>query len=249
MKKPFVTSALAAALGIAPATSAAPQAQPSASPTDLADPPARARLATPIRYAAIGASDTVGVGTRSPSKEGWTARFGATLPGGTVSRRFARSGITLAEAAERELPEAIAFQPTLVTLWLVVNDALHGVPLPRYEAQLRAALDRLTKETDARILLLNAPDLSQLPRVRGSAELSAQVRRMSLAWNDVIASVASEYGDRVLVVDLFGASGELGTHLDWMSHDGFHPSASGYQRIAQVTSAAAVRAGLLSPAR
>jgi lysophospholipase L1-like esterase len=248
MTKLFFTSALAAlaaALGLAPAEAEA------RAPASSSEYPAgaRQRLSTPIRYAAIGASDTVGVGARSPGKQGWTARFGETLPGGTVSKRFARSGITLAEAARQEIPEAIAFRPTLVTLWLVVNDALHGVPLPQYEAQLRDALDRLTRETDAQIVLLNAPDLSRLPRLRGSPELSTQVREMARAWNEAIDEVASGYGDRVLVVDLFGASGDLGVHLDWMSSDGFHPSASGYQRIAEVTSAAIHRAGLLPPGR
>ena len=44
--------------------------------------------------------------------------------------RFARGGITLAQAVNVEVPRAIAFRPTLVTMWLSVNDALGHVPLP-----------------------------------------------------------------------------------------------------------------------
>ncbi|HEX8699521.1 MAG TPA: SGNH/GDSL hydrolase family protein [Myxococcaceae bacterium] len=207
-------------------------------------PDARAPLQQPIRYAALGASDTVGVGSRSPAKDNWTARLHAKLPPGTEYARFARSGILLEDAAEREVAQAIAFRPTLITLWLSVNDITHGVPLPRYRESLRAVLGRLTRETSAQVALLNVPDLSALPR---GAASRAHLAALTAAWNDALASAAAEFPGRVLIVDLAAASRELSSHGEWLSADGFHPSAAGYQKLAEVTEAALRRAGLLPP--
>jgi len=212
-------------------------------------PGAREPLRQPIRYAALGASDTVGVGSRSPAQDNWTARLHAKLPPGTEYARFARSGILLADAAEREVPQAIAFRPTLITLWLSVNDLTHGVPLPRYRESLRAVLGRLTRETNAQVALLNVPDLSALPR---GAAARSQLAALTAAWNETLASAAAEFPGRVLIVDLAAASRELSAHAEWLSADGFHPSATGYQKLAEVTEAALRKAGLVpatAPAR
>jgi lysophospholipase L1-like esterase len=222
-------------------SSAAAQPEPGAG--------ARVPLQQPIRYAAIGASDTVGVGSRSPAKDNWTARLHAKLPPGTEYARFARSGIVLSDAAEREVPQAIAFRPTLVTMWLTVNDITHGVPLPRYRDTLREVLGRLTRETSAQVALLNVPDLSALPR--GGAQ-RAHLAALTAAWNETLATVAAEFPGRVHIVDLSAASRELTAHAEWISADGFHPSSSGYQKLAEITEAALRKAALLpaaTPAR
>ncbi len=213
----------------------------------MADAPDSARLSTPIRYAALGASDTVGVGSHAPARENWTARIHAALPKGTVYERFARSGITLGQAVNTELPRAIAFRPTLVTMWLSVNDALGRVPLPTYQKSLQATLERLTRETDAQVVLLNLPDLSALAPSHASPQVRVQLRETVSAWNAAIAAAARPYGPRVLVVDLLPASKELARHAEWISSDGFHPSPAGYQKLAEVTLEAMHRAGLLPP--
>jgi len=193
-------------------------------------------LRTPIRYAALGASDTVGVGSRAPARENWTARIHAALPEDTVYERFARSGLTLGEAVKSEVPRAIAFRPTLVTMWLSVNDALGRVPLATYQKSLQATLERLTRETEAQVVLLNIPDL---------ATIAPAQAEMAKAWNAAIAAAARPYGQRVLVVDLVPASKELPRHASWLSADGFHPSPEGYQKLADLTLEAMRRAGLL----
>jgi len=232
MKSPTLLS-LATALGL--------------SAVVLADSPASVPLRTPIRYAALGASDTVGVGSRAPTHENWTARIHAALPEGTVYERFARSGITLGQAVNTEVPRAIAFRPTLVTMWLSVNDALGRVPLPTYQKSLQATLERLMRETDAQVVLLNLPDLGALAPAHASPQVRAQLRETVSAWNAAIAAAARPYGQRVLVVDLLPASKHLSQHAEWISADGFHPSPAGYQKLADVTLEAMQRAGLLPP--
>jgi lysophospholipase L1-like esterase len=204
-------------------------------------------LNTPIRYAALGASDTVGVGSPSPARENWTARIRAALPGDTVYERFARSGITLGHAVSVEVPRAIAFRPTLVTMWLSVNDALGHVPLPTYRKSLHTTLERLTRETEAQVVLLNVPDLAALAPPHTPPQERARLRHLVAEWNAAIAAVARPYGPRVLVVDLLPASKQLPQHNEWVSSDGFHPSPAGYQKLADLTLEAMHRAGWLPP--
>ncbi|MFL5354310.1 SGNH/GDSL hydrolase family protein [Archangium sp.] len=257
--KTSVLLTLATALGLGTTVPAAPrppeqspEEQPSPMPPMNAAaraeaPLASAALRTPIRYAALGASDTVGVGSRAPARENWTARIRAALPENTVYERFARSGITLGEAAKVEVPRAIAFRPTLVTMWLSVNDALGQVPLPTYQKSLQATLELLTRETDAQVVLLNIPDLATLSAAQASPQRRAQLHALVSAWNAAIAAAARPYGPRVLVVDLLPASKQLSQHAEWVSADGFHPSPEGYQKLADLTLEAMHRAGLLPP--
>lgn len=234
-------------------------ASPAASPTlPLAGSPAVATatfvpagrttgllLARPIRYAALGASDTVGLGTSDPAHENWTARVAAGLPGDTVYQRFARSGITLYESENSQLGPAIAFKPTLVSVWLVVNDVMRGVPLPVYRQALTAMLDRLMTETDARIVMLNVPDLANLLPANATPTTRAQFSGVARTWNAALAETVRPYGDRVVIVDLYQPSDAATQHLDWLSSDGFHPNASGYSEIARQTLAALQHAGWL----
>jgi lysophospholipase L1-like esterase len=255
MKTPTLLT-LATALGLGAARTAEQSPEETSSPMILPTkasaraetPRASVALRTPIRYAALGASDTVGVGSHAPTRENWTARIRAALPGDTVYERFARSGITLGEAMKSEVPRAIAFQPTLVTMWLSVNDALGHVPLPTYQKSLRATLKRLTRETDAQVVLLNVPDLAALAPPHASWQERARLRETVNAWNAAIATAARPYGQRVLVVDLLPASKHLPQHTEWIAADGFHPSPEGYQKLADVTLDAMHRAGLLPPA-
>jgi lysophospholipase L1-like esterase len=246
MKTPsLLTLVTALGLGAAVPSSLFPMSPMLASAAPAEAPRAEA-LRTPIRYAALGASDTVGVGSRAPGRENWTARLRAALPENTVYERFARSGLTLGEAVRTEVPRAIAFRPTLVTVWLSVNDALGRVPLATYQQSLQATLERLVRETDAQVVLLNVPDLAVLSP-HASGPVRAQLRETVRAWNAAIAAAARPHGSRVLVVDLLPASAELSRHAEWLSSDGFHPSPEGYQKLADVTLEAMHRAGLLPP--
>lgn len=249
MALPFVLLPLATVLGLGTVvlTGSRPSLSRQASaPSDATR--ASAALSTPIRYAALGAADTVGVGSDSPTSENWTARLRDALPRDTVYERFARSGLTLDEARSSELPRIIDFQPTLVTMWLSVNDALRPVPLPDYQQSLQAVLERLMQETEARIALLNVPDLATLAGFHVTAEMRAKLREQVQAWNTAIDETARAFGPRVLVVDLMGVSRELTEHEEWLCADAFHPSPAGYQKLADVTLEALRRAGWLPQA-
>ncbi len=202
-------------------------------------------LARPIRYVAIGASDTVGVGATDPATQAWPAVLAARLPSDTRFTRAARGGIVLGDALKVEVSQAIAAKPSLITVWLAANDITRQVPLPTYQEQLDTLLTRLTGETQAQIVLLNLPDLSLVlsPKLvpGGSAELRADVQN----WNRIIVATAAPYGDRVLVVDLFAQSSLITSDSSVVSGDNWHPSTKGYAAIAEAVYAQMQAAGLV----
>lgn len=199
----------------------------------------------PLVYAAIGASDVLGVGASDHSTQSWVNVLHARMPSGTRFVRLGRGGITLREAMRIEVPQAVAARPDIITLWNCVNDATQGVGLTDYLADLNKTLTRLTTETGASIVLLNMPDISILA-VGADPTHRALVQGGVLQWNKGIADTASAYGDRVKIVDLFPISNEVLDHPEYLSSDDFHPSTAGYRRLAEVVWATIERDRLIA---
>jgi acyl-CoA thioesterase I len=187
----------------------------------------------PLVYAAIGASDVVGVGADNPSTQSWINVLHNRMPEGTRLVRLGRGGITLREANQVEVPAAVKAQPDIVTMWNAVNDATRGITLTTYLQDLNSALTRLTQETDARIVLLNLPDITVLMQGVPAPQLSA-IRGGIVQWNSSMAQTAAKYNGRVHIVDLFPISEEILNHPEYISSDNFHPSTVGYTRLADI---------------
>ena len=180
-------------------------------------------------YVAIGASDTVGIGADNPQTEAWVARIYSRLPEGSRFLRLGMSGSTAREAAATQLPRAEAARPDLVTVWLAVNDFNAGIPLQEYRHDLNEILRRMAS-VGARIFVANVPDLTGIPRY---AEVDPVILRARVAeWNSVIAEVASSNG--ATLVDLWPPSQDLHDHGELLSEDGFHPSTTGHQALADL---------------
>lgn len=190
-----------------------------------------AQAAKPLTYVALGASDSVGVGADKPETDGWVPQLAQLLPPGTRLLNLGVSGSLLSDALRQQLPVAVASDPDLVTVWLAVNDFNAQVPLARYQADLDSLLGQLAT-TRARVYVANVPDLTQVPiyEVMGidKPTLAARVD----AWNAAIAETAAKYG--VTVVDLHSSWRELADHPEYVARDGFHPSADGYRRLAEL---------------
>ena len=194
--------------------------------------PAEAALAPRrLRYVALGASDSVGVGAGSPDRESWPAVLHRKLPGGSELVNLGVSGSLIQQALDQQLPVAIDSDPDLVTVWLAVNDYGARVPLPRYASDLDLLLKTLREQTRATILVGNVPDLSQLP-VAARFDLRDIER-----WNRAISELTSRHG--AILVDLRAAWNAVAQHPEYISSDGFHPSTTGYQRLADLFYAAA----------
>lgn len=148
---------------------------------------------------------------------------------GTRTRNFSISGTVLHQALADQLPAALAADPDVVTVWLSVNDFAARVPLEIYQADLDSMLQQLSG-TRARVLVGNLPDLSAVPAF-GTADpsaLKAEVNR----WNRAIADSTARNG--ASLIDLHSYWAELAAHPEYVAGDGFHPSAPGYKRIADL---------------
>jgi acyl-CoA thioesterase-1 len=182
-------------------------------------------------YVAIGASDSVGTGTRDPAREGWVPQLHARMPAGTHLVNLGIGGLKIHQAIEQSLPIAVDLQPSIVTVWLAVNDLAAGVTLESYQVDLDLMLGTLRQQTQARVYVANLPDLTFLPAFnnRDREELSAEVQR----WNSAIAASVAAH-DAVLV-DLFTGWDELREQQrNYVSSDGLHPTSRGYRRLAEL---------------
>ncbi|HZU70190.1 MAG TPA: GDSL-type esterase/lipase family protein [Ktedonobacteraceae bacterium] len=187
----------------------------------------------PITYVALGASDAVGVGSNVPGSQGYVPLIAAHLPKGSRLINLGVSGIRLHDALTEELPLAISTSPDLVTIWLVANDFVDGIAYNDYMQDLNTLLHQLHTRTHARIIMANLPDLTRLPAFAN--ETTAQKAQMLQAiqhWNAGIAQAAASYG--VTLVDLFRQGSRLTAHPEYISSDGFHPSAAGYVQLANL---------------
>ncbi len=214
----FLLIALAAATGVA---LAAPLPLHAASPKPHTAPKAV--------YVALGASDTVGVGTSNPARDNWTAQLAKHLPKGSRYVNLGVSGITLGAAQGVELPKALAAHPTVVTVWLAVNDLNAQVPPSDYGREIDQMLTSL-QATHARVFVGNVPALSLVPVYQKSGVPLAQIDAAVQAYNGAIAAAAAKHG--ATVVDLYTHSKEIVGHSNYISSDGFHPSIQDYALLA-----------------
>lgn len=194
----------------------------------------------PLRYVALGASDTVGAGALDPARDGWVGVLHAAMPTGTQLVNLGVNGARAHDALEQSLPVAIDARPDVATVWLAANDFNAGVSLDAYRRDLDRILAALQAAGTRWILVGNLPDLVLLDLFGGAGageRISAEVRK----WNAEIADVARAH-DAVLV-DLFAASPGYAGHPEFVSPDGGHPSRAGYAALADIFGTALRAAG------
>lgn len=201
-------------------------------PTHSSEPANNKQLTNgPIVYVAMGASDAVGVGSTQPGSQGYVPLLAGHLPKGSHVVNLGISGIRLHEAMQKELPVALSVGPKLITIWLVANDFVGGVPYDSYMQDLDTLLKQLHNGTQAKLVMANLPDLTLLPALsHSSATKKAQVHGEIQRWNTHIAALANQYG--VTQVDLYSHNSQLTAHPEYISGDGFHPSPAGYVQLA-----------------
>ena len=94
-------------------------------------------------YAALGASDAVGVGADNPPSEGWVPLVARDLPGNPELLNLGINGAAVSDVIQQELPVALDVHPSWVSLWPGVNDLRHQISLQAFGTQLNALLDRI----------------------------------------------------------------------------------------------------------
>ncbi|HEX6484969.1 MAG TPA: GDSL-type esterase/lipase family protein [Ktedonobacteraceae bacterium] len=201
--------------------------------TVTAQPAQSKILQQPVTYVALGASDAVGVGSHQPGSQGYVPLVAAHLPKGSHLINLGVSGIHLHQALTEELPLALSISPDLVSIWLVANDFVGGVSYNAYTRDLNTLLEQLHARTHALVVMANLPDLTRLPAFANQApSQKTQMLHTIQQWNAGVAQAAAQYG--VILVDLFSQGSRLTAHPDYISADGFHPSAAGYVQLADL---------------
>jgi acyl-CoA thioesterase-1 len=179
-----------------------------------------------VVYAALGDSTGVGVGAREGG--GYVARlFERIRPEHTDSKliNLCVSGATTEDVLRGQLHEAVNARPTLVTLGVGINDLGHGLTAEQFARNYEEIVLQLKKETSARVVVTNVPDISLAPVVPAT-EREATRRRIEL-FNEKLESIARRY--QLSVVDIYTETHRvIPEHPEFFSDDGFHPSAEGY---------------------
>ncbi|HET9051425.1 MAG TPA: SGNH/GDSL hydrolase family protein [Candidatus Dormibacteraeota bacterium] len=214
-------------------------------------------------YAAIGASETVGAGIDRNDqalrfRDTWPQLFfNQALPRATTYFNFGMGGITTSQALTAEIPPALAVHPTVATVWLNVDDLVRGVTAASYETDLDTLVHDLRQGGSATVLVANTPWLDHLPAYLacrnpvpgGPACLLGG--SVTLPGPDVVNSLVDDYNAAIarvvrregaVLVDLHSEGEVVDAHPDWVSGDGFHPSALGYFEVARLFSDAYARA-------
>lgn len=201
-------------------------------------------------YVAVGASETAGLRTEVPLRDGWPrVLYQTAMPPGTVFVNLGIPGATVAQALAIELPQALGLEPDVVTVWLNVNDILAGVPAAEFERDLGALVRGLRRGGATRVLLANAPPLDRLPaylacRPDPPATAPECRREEFLPAPEVVNAMVDEYNAATLrvageagaeLVDLHAvgmAAREAGIDQALISFDGFHPNSGGHRAVA-----------------
>lgn len=181
-------------------------------------------------------TDTGRTGSADPSVslgEGYPAKIAAKLAerGIKVINRGI-SGNRTWDLIDRWDKDCIDIKPDYFSLLIGVNDTWRRydsgmvTTAEEYEANMRQLLDRVVKETDAKIILLNIFLLDVTPD-------KAQMRPDLIEKQEVISRLIKEYD--VTFVDiqaLFDKMVAEGTPMEELSADGVHPTDFGHEVIA-----------------
>jgi lysophospholipase L1-like esterase len=204
-------------------------------------------------YVSVGASETTGAGSDQPLRDGWPRVLHRNaMPPGSIHVNMGIPGATVAQALTEEVPATLEARPSLVTVWLNVNDLVQGVSVANYERQLDALVRQLRRGGVTRVLVANTPPLDQLPayqlgRILAEVPAPAAVQALVAEYNEAIARVVQRTG--AVLVDLHAAgmaARAAGTEASLIGRDGFHPNTAGHARIAEVFADALKASGPLT---
>jgi lysophospholipase L1-like esterase len=182
----------------------------------------------PLRFAALGDSLSEGVG--DPVGDGWRG-WAALLADGLAEQpvdftNLAVSGAQTRDVLERQLPQALALRPDVVSVVVGVNDTL------RCTFDIHAVAGRLDKvygaltARGAVVLTACLPDPGAMLGLPGA--LARPLARRQRAVNTVVHALSERYD----AVHLHAAEGAWITDRAMWSADRLHPGERGHRQLA-----------------
>ncbi len=195
-----------------------------------------------FRYAAMGASESIGAGA-SPPSQGWVyltaKRLRERFPAIAVWN-FADGGKTTEHARNVQLPKVLEFQPDLVTYAAGLNDLQYGLSVESAKANTEFVLRELKTRTHAKVVMAGVSVGGRLPLAQINVPKLRQ-RRDNLspariaAFDAAFRELAERYG--AVLADLgeiLPASATTEEVASLFSYDGVHPNNRGHARMADV---------------
>jgi len=182
-------------------------------------------------YLALGASDVIGVGA-TPLTEGYIYLINHDLQlriPGTFLITLAIPNARIESLNEQvRLAKHFPGDADIATVWVGVNDLVHGDDPSRFQSDLRTLLRRLQSSVSTTVVIANLPDVSQLPAFRAAPNPAVTQERVK-AFNRAI-EVEAPYVN-ASVVNVFAESAPDDFTFD---EDGFHPTKAGHQHMASL---------------
>ncbi|CAM5239684.1 SGNH/GDSL hydrolase family protein [Streptomyces aurantiogriseus] len=200
----------------------------------------------PVRFVALGDSLTEGVG--DPVGDGWRG-WAALLAAGLAREaqvagqsveftNLAVSGAQTRDVLERQLPEALALRPDLVSVVVGVNDTLRCTfDIHAVAARLDTVYSAFT-EQGAVLLTACLPDPGGMLGLPGA--LARPLARRQRAVNTVVHALSERYG----AIHLHASEGAWLTDRAMWSADRLHPGERGHRQLAVRFHALLTHAGL-----
>jgi lysophospholipase L1-like esterase len=182
-------------------------------------------------YLALGGSDVIGVGA-TPLTEGYVYLINHDLD----IRKPGTFLVTLAVPSARidslneqvRLAKYFRGEADLATVWLGVNDLVHGDDPSRFQTELRELLRRLQTSVSTIVVIGNLPDVTQFAAFRDAPNPAVTAERVR-SFNRAIETEAPYVN--ASIVNVFGESSPDDFAFD---EDGFHPTKAGHQRMANL---------------
>lgn len=184
-------------------------------------------------YVSLGDSLTAGAGT-TQNNESYPYLIAEKLAGDNqkiMFKNFSYPGAKSQDLINDLLEPAIAAKPDIVTLLIGVNDIHNHISEDRFTRNYIYILERLSKETKAKIYIINIPFIGSNTAIL--PPLDRYFDNQTKKFNSIIKNLSANY--HVKYIDLYSPSWYL-LRKDGpiYSSDSFHPSAAGYAWWAQI---------------
>ena len=176
----------------------------------------------------LGDSTAAGVGA-STSATALPTQVAAGLGRPVDVTVLARSGATVGDVVDRQLPALAGLQPDIAFVSVGANDVTHLTSRSDFERRYRRLLAALPDSSE--VVLLGVPDMGAIPRLAQPLRAVAGFRGRQL--DDVVREVAGETGSAY--VDIAGETGPA-LRRDpgrFFAADRYHPSGAGYELWAE----------------
>jgi acyl-CoA thioesterase-1 len=182
-------------------------------------------------YLALGASDVIGVGA-TPLTEGYVYLINQDLQQRILGTFLVTLGLPDARIdvlnEQARLAKHFHGEANIATVWVGVNDLVHGDDPSRFQSDLRQLLRTIQGSVSTVVVIANLPDLTQLADFRAAPNPAVTLARVQ-AYNRAI-EVEAPYVN-ASIVNIFGESSPDDFAFD---ENGFHPTKTGHRRIANV---------------